>query len=64
MCPLMGLPINPRRGMLVVTCSEQCKPAMVESLQKHKFDTLTAKATSHEDRFSGSSSSVSKGRQR
>ena len=46
-CLLMGVPINPRRGMLVVACSEQWKPTMLDSLQKHKFQTLTAKMTSH-----------------
>ena len=45
-CLLMGVPINPRRGMLVVACPEQWKPTMVESLQKHKFEALTAKVTS------------------
>ena len=45
-CLLMGVPINPRRGMLVVACSEQCKARMVDSLQKHKFEALTAKVTS------------------
>ena len=46
-CLLMGVPINPRRGMLVVACTEQWKPTMLDSLQKHKFQTLTAKMTSH-----------------
>ena len=57
-CILMGLPINPRRGMLVVACTEQWKPTMLDNIQKHKFQTLTAKMTSH---FRPSSQEVAPG---